>query len=68
MKTMLIADDHPDYARLKRYAIAYGAVIAMDEEDADLIVQTNRQAGNDKTVTADWVFECIKADRLVDKF
>ena len=67
-KTMYIDPDHPDFTKLKRYAIAYGAVIDLDRDDADIIVLSNRQTDNDKTVCADWLFESVKASKMVDKF
>lgn len=67
-KTMFIQLDHPDYAKLKRYAIAYGAVIEIDRDDADVVVQTNRQPDNDRTASGDWLFESVKAGKMVEKF
>ena len=65
---MHISSDHPEFTKLKRYAISYGAVLVPDEEEADYIVLVDRQTDSDKTVSTDWVFDCIKASKLVTKF
>lgn len=65
---MYVDTDHPDYAKLKRYTIAYGGDLEMDQEDADYVVDIDRKPDNAKSVSAEWLFECIKAERLVSIF
>ncbi|XP_067951592.1 DNA ligase 3-like [Watersipora subatra] len=60
-----ISSDHSEFAKLKRYSIAFGAELVIDEDEADFIVQTDVNSDNRKHVSADWVFECIKMKKIV---
>ncbi|KAF6021646.1 LIG3 [Bugula neritina] len=65
-KTFYLSSDHADYAKLKRYVIAYGGELEADEDEADYVVQKDEgDGGSSNAVTAEWVYSCITANEIL---
>ena len=64
-KRIHIPADHPEYKKLKRYAVAYGAEMEPDEEEADIRIAVGEASADDKTVSSDWLYECVKRGEMV---
>lgn len=66
-KRIHLSSDLEDYAKLKRYVIAYGGELEASEGDADLIVDT-KSDGSGNTVTGQWVYDCITSGDILGKY